>query len=268
MLQRISAALGLSKRQGSDEWQTNWQAHLDLEVYRTFRQQEAGWLTMHAQYARHYMIFVGAVLGISITLLQLLASSGEPAMLLGILFGPGLGFVLCTNGVAMCNHAYYRYLETVATLAKLEHRLRLTAPLDWSADRPFPNDKTIIPDRWTESWSEREVGGSRSSTMAFAEHKVKGGVNRVVRRSFDLLYWANAIFGALVILYSLLLLRVRPVLISPPLLSPSEDQYVTGLLVWIGFAFLYRYWIWNKIGWHPPKSATEPPGERGPARDA
>ena len=64
MLQRISAALGGSRRQCSGEGQPNSQTQLDLEVYKTFRQQEAGWLTMHAQYARNYMVVVGAVLAV------------------------------------------------------------------------------------------------------------------------------------------------------------------------------------------------------------
>lgn len=179
-----------------------------LELYKIFRQESSVALAGYHYAARQYLTLITAILGTSIAAgsaaMTRLGDYRELAFIVLLvvgLIGPWLNVVLCWLAVSSSDRAYQTFLEAVTINAKLEALVGLVGERSkgaaGEATVPFPDDESILPDRWLEYQNY-------STAQEFVKDYLHKGSSQVVHRTFALLAITNIVLSVCAVVCSLL----------------------------------------------------------------
>lgn len=165
-----------------------------IELYKVFKQQSATALSTYHSHIQHYRVLIAAITGASfatiVAVLNLPCRHQELTrwLMLVTLILPAANVLLCLLAIRQSDHPYRAFLETVTVQAKLEPLIGLVErPLDGTergARIPFPDDHTLVPERWLEP-------GKYPTAEQFVDEYIGKGSNRLARCLFITLAAAN-----------------------------------------------------------------------------
>jgi hypothetical protein len=159
-----------------------------FELYLSVRSEQVEWMNRHGQNFRYYVTLIAAMLAATLGALYQFRGSPQFSRLAAVL-GFGLNAGLCVVAILACNRSYQRFLEAVTITAKLESFLGLDGARPETAvagkkGRAFPEDTSLLPDRWLKSRDE-------VSSADFIARKMNRGANLLTRVTMVILFTLN-----------------------------------------------------------------------------
>lgn len=173
-----------------------WQRDSELlwKLYESFVAEEHYFLAEHQKRIAFFSSLISAIF--AATIAGIIRS--ENSTHLGFLaLGPVLTIALCFLAKEGTFRLYQRFLEAIASRAKLEQQMHLTEPLPSTSELGYWNTEALISAR------HREARGSYGSSAEFIASRSRSGYEGVARRVF--LVFQICSVGILVILAALLI---------------------------------------------------------------
>ena len=161
-----------------------------LEIYKLYRSEMMDGFKMQQQSFRQYITFATAILGATIAGMLQIKNIGWIGTV--ILTGPILNICICILAIKTCSRYYLGALERISIVAKLENILQIRnysylTGKDKYPSGVFSKDKYLLPERWLQSHQF-------NTTEDFINKNLDSGINRLMKKSFQLLITINFIW--------------------------------------------------------------------------
>jgi len=165
-------------------------------LYELFRNERYKSFELHRNTIQNYLAFSVTILGATIVGVLEIRNVGWIGV--AVVLGPILNVLVCTLAIWTCDRFYLGALEKISIIVKLELLLGLQEQveltnLDQKGATVFPGDKYFLPERW--------VKGTQHKTSAeFIEENMNAGVNRLAKRTFQILIAVNLLLCIIIVL--------------------------------------------------------------------
>lgn len=165
-------------------------------MYELFRNERYKSFELHRNTLQNYLAFSVTILGATIVGVLEIRNVGWIGA--AIVLGPILNVLVCTLAIRMCNRFYLGALEKISIITKLESLLELKGQVNLTSANQkrapvFPGDKYFLPERWVE-------GTQHKTSAEFIEENMNAGVNRLAKRTFQLLIAVNMLLCIVILL--------------------------------------------------------------------
>jgi hypothetical protein len=167
------------------------------EYYRFLGDREVKWLELHYRHAERTLALVSAILAVSLLALY---QTGGGLWALAVIIGPVANMILCYAGPRLCDRFYQRFLEDLTIEAKIEPLVGLSDPRAAGSAGVFREDQAYLPQRWQEG------RGVYKTASEFVKHHMALGANKLIRRVFWVLGFANLLLAIGITLWVCLVL--------------------------------------------------------------
>ncbi len=166
-----------------------------LELYKIVRNGQTAWAGLHLDYTFRFVVAAGAILTLMLNVVSQKELRDYWVVFLVLALGV-VNIVLCYVAEKVCDRAYQRFLEEVTIGTKLEAILGFHNDRPQSTSTVFAGDKSILPDRWIESWrkpDQRLKSKEIATANDFVDLSMNQGVNRYSRILFRVFLSANVV---------------------------------------------------------------------------
>ncbi|QWR77325.1 hypothetical protein [Candidatus Magnetomonas plexicatena] len=169
-----------------------------IEIYKQFRTEKHKSIDLHLQHFRNYLTLLSAIFA---GILYIFVSPKTSLFALPLIFGLSFsGAGLAWRARKTCDRFYLGVVEAITMSAKIEDLLGLTSNTLLGtrpeSERPFPNDLSILPQRWICDWFKstktkaykcnkfKITIPTEKEQNQFQEAMMKEGSNKYVTRTF------------------------------------------------------------------------------------